>query len=368
MAKQGENGILWCDETWNPLRGCSHVSAGCDHCWAARMATRHESNPLTPQFRGFARAGHWTGKVALIERELEKPLHWRKPKRIAVGLMGDLFRLPDADIDRMFATMAICQQHTFLLLTKQAKRMYEYIASAGNRLGALFKFDMIVARMAPVKKVAAVKRIRVLSFEDSILPMPWPLSNVHLGVSAENQETLNERVPWLLKTPAAYRWLSLEPLLGPVDLSRRMPCSCAFPVRPNQQQCLVCSGTGADHPHLDHVVVGGESGPGARPMHPAWVRQVRDQCQAAGVPFTFKQWGEWAPCEPGQDSVLAQGAVKDQSLGPERVHWLYQDGRHVAVGEGAELPDSEALTMRVGRNASGRLIDGREWDGDVANV
>jgi len=340
--------IEWADETWNPIRGCSPVSAGCAHCWAARMATRHESNPLTPHLLGFARAGKWTGKVALIESELEKPLHWNKPRKIAVGLMGDLFRLPDADIDRVFATMALCQQHTFLLLTKQAQRMYEYITSAETRLRALYAHDMAVARMAPVKKVAAVKRIRALSFEDSILPMPWPLTNVHPGVSAEDQATLDERVPWLLRTPAAHRWLSLEPLLGPVGLSRYMPCSCAFPVIPNQQQCHGCSGTGADHPHLDHVVVGGESGPGARLMHPEWVRQVRDQCVAASVPFLFKQWGEWAPREPHHpDNQPMVRLTRSGNNG--------QDLANAADG-------GDVWMQRVGKRAAGRMLDGRTWD------
>jgi protein gp37 len=277
------------------------------------MATRHESNPLTPQFRGFARAGHWLGKVALIESELEKPLHWRKPKRVAVGLMGDLFRLPDADIDRIFAVMALCPQHTFLLLTKQARRMQEWATS---------KRWHFICEYKP-------------GYSASVI---MPLENVRFGVSAEDQVTLEDRVPWLLKTPAAHRWLSLEPLLGPVKFLPSWIAGYDY-----------SGGYVMTAPRLDHVVVGGESGPGARPMHPDWVRQVRDQCVAAGVPFLFKQWGEFAPRE--QNHPDGQPMIRLTVAG--------RNGQDLAnAGDGRDV-----WMQRVGKRAAGRMLDGRTWEG-----
>lgn len=361
MARQDNHGIIWCDETWNPMRGCSPVSAGCDHCWARRMAARfcaakgfpYNGNIPDPYY-GFvertASGPQWTGKVALIESELEKPLHWRKPRRIAVGLMGDLFRLPFADIDRIYTVMALCPQHTFLLLTKQAKRMAEYSTSMNgrepwsDRVMAIRRATVDYAAMAGYPKDA----------------ITFPLTNVHLGVSAEDQATLEDRVKWLLRTPAAHRWLSLEPLLGPVDLARYIVCQktldecharglwpdCAFP---NRHKCS--NG-------LDHVVVGGESGPGARPMHPDWARKVRDQCQAAGVPFTFKQWGEWLPADQfGADGDKPSIAT----TGGARVIGIWPDGS----SNGLKGADGYMEAYRVGKRAAGRMLDGRTWEGAI---
>ncbi len=319
MAKQGKDGILWCDETWNPMRGCSHVSAGCDHCWAARMATRHEANPVTPHLRGFARDGHWTGKVELIESELEKPLHWRKPKRIAVALMGDLFRLRAEDIDRVFAVMALCPQHTFLLLTKQARRMYKYSEDTA------FRAEMI--------GIEAEYRSGLDRYINGKPRWEFPLCNVHLGVSAENQATLDERVPWLLRTPAARRWLSLEPLLGLVDLQRPYLQLLSESGRSTTSDFRLKIG-------VDLVVVGGESGPGARPMHPDWVLQVRDQCAAASVPFMFKQWGEWAP------NCLCLTKKPCPTIDRPK-------------------PGLPGCMFRCGKKAAGRLLDGRTWEGET---
>jgi len=257
-----KSAIEWTDATWNPVRGCTRVSPGCGGpgkaggCYAERIAARF-SGPGQP-FEGFAeRKGgeaRWTGKVALIEDMLAVPLRWSKPRRIFVNSMSDLFHehLPDGAIDQVFAMMALCPQHTFQVLTKRPERMRDY-----------------------------------LSDQD-----PMPLPNVWLGVSAEDQARADERIPLLLETPAAVRFVSCEPLLGPIDLINLDHTGAQ---RKDQAHGISALWRAAAEiglrTMLDWVICGGESGPVARPMHPDWARSLRDQCQAAGVPFFFKQWG-----------------------------------------------------------------------------
>ncbi|MCP4515067.1 MAG: phage Gp37/Gp68 family protein [Delftia sp.] len=246
-AVSDQTAIEWTDATWNPIRGCSRASEGCRNCYAARMATRL-SGPGRP-YEGLAAGGQWTGKVRVVESELDRPLRWRKPRHVFVCSMSDLFheKVPDQAVMRVWNVMAESTAHTFQVLTKRPRRM---------RLHSLRRWGL----------------------GPQVLPSVW------LGASAENQETLDERVPHLLRTPAAVRWLSCEPLLGPLDL----------------------------RPWLDRlgwIVVGGESGPGARPMRPEWVRDIRDQCIAAGVPFFFKQWGGVRKKEAGR---LLDGRTWDE--------------------------------------------------------
>ena len=232
--------IQWTDATWNPVIGCSHASPGCGHCWAERMATRCASNPVTPQYRGLVRDGHWTGETRLVERALEQPLHWRRPRRIFVCSMGDLFHgaVDDREIERVLSVMAEAPQHTYLLLTKRADRMRSH---------------------AP----------RV------------PMRNVWLGVTAEDQARADERIPILLDTPAAVRFVSVEPMLEAVDMSAFLGGPyVALPgdrVEPSRNA------------GIDWIISGCESGPGARDCDLDWMRSLRDQCVAAGVPYFLKQ-------------------------------------------------------------------------------
>lgn len=239
--------IEWTDEVWNPVTGCSKVSEGCKNCYAERFSHRFgwTKKPWT--------VGNASENVKVHPGRLEQPLQWRKPRKIFVNSMSDLFheQVPFEFIDKVFSIMALVPQHTFQILTKRPERMKEYIAHRA------------------AKEFSHLKHIK------------WPLPNVWLGVSVENQKAADERIPLLLDTPAAVRFLSCEPLLGPVDLERPVPGS--RPVNGVYPPWMI---------HLlDWVIVGGESGPGARPMHPDWVRSLRDQCQQAGVPFFFKQWG-----------------------------------------------------------------------------
>lgn len=248
-------GIEWTDATWNPVTGCTEVSPGCDHCYAKTFAERWRGTPGHYFENGF--------DAQLRHDKLSQPLKWKKPRRIFVNSMSDLFHdaIDDVFLGLVWQVMADCPQHTFQILTKRHARMRSFLKG----------------------------------FE--------PLPNVWLGVSAESQQWADIRIPALLDTPAAVRFISAEPLLGPISLMRWLN-----------------GGFGNVAPDLHWVIVGGESGAGARIMSPDWARDLRDECVAADVPFLFKQWGAWGPT-------------------------------------------NEKDTMqRVGKRAAGRELDGRTWD------
>lgn len=226
--------IEWTNATWNPTLGCSRVSPGCDNCYAVRVAARQ----MQEAHKGLTAGGDWTGEVRCMPERLEQPLRWRDSRMVFVDSMSDLFHpaVPQEFIERVFSVMDEAQRHTFQILTKRPQRMAGLLRSDNNTW--------------PV----------------------WPLPNVWLGVSVEDQRYADLRISHLLATPAAVRFLSIEPLLSPVDITPWIE-------------------TGHDRGGIDWVIVGGESGPGARPMRPDWVRALRDQCDTAGVPFFFKQAG-----------------------------------------------------------------------------
>ncbi len=283
--------IEWTDVTWNPVRGCSRVSPGCENCYAERTAARF-AGPGQP-YEGLVRLGpngpRWTGRVRLVTSggTLDAPLSWRSPRRVFVNSMSDLFHeaLGDLEIAAAFAVMVLCPQHTFQCLTKRADRMRDWMNNIENRIGielhlrtwASFRLDVPIAKAA-----------RAAS-----LPLRWPPPNVWLGVSVEDQQRADERIPLLLETPAAVRFLSVEPLLGPVDL--RQPFQRDFP------DSFDTDGTDPRATWaelLDWVIVGGESGPAARPCDVAWIRSIVEQCRAAAVPVFVKQLGSMPVGEP----------------------------------------------------------------------
>jgi protein gp37 len=260
--------IEWTDATWNPIRGCSPVSAGCANCWAARMANRQRSGA----YYGFVEDGSWTGKVALVPEQLDKPLHRRKPRKIAVALMGDLLH---PNLGCIFGRMAEAPWHTFQVLTKRAKRLRDWSES-------VMHYPKGDRKRRPVHG--------------------WP-PNVWLGVSVEDQATANERIPWLLQTPAAVRWVSYEPALGPVDFASCFDCGyvpAADGLRCGQCAEAPAPSTNRARSQIDWVVIGGESGPGpgARPCSVEWLRSAVRQCQQAGVPVFVKQLGRWVVGNP----------------------------------------------------------------------
>lgn len=319
MAKQGQTGIVWTDETWNPVTGCTKVSQGCKHCYAERDWSRLQH---LPAYKGRA----FTDVVCHPER-LDQPLRWAKPRRIFVNSMGDLFHpdVPDEFIDKVFAVMALAPRHVFQVLTKRPERMRDCMARIGMS----------------AKILDAAARTMGYTFEhDGKCLASWPLPNVWLGVSVEDQAAADERIPLLLQTPAAVRWISAEPLLGPVDLDRLAIDSCDddYTISAISGRRIARYGTKPGAPRLDWVVVGGESGPKARPMHPDWVRSLRDQCAAAVVPFLFKQWGEWAP-----NCLCFRIDACKTTQRPE--------------------PGKPGCMFRCGKRAAGRLLDGVQHDG-----
>lgn len=324
--------IEWADATWNPVTGCTKISPACDNCYAERMAKRLAGRVGYPKDEPF--------RVTLHPDRLDQPLKWKKPKRIFVVSMGDLFHenVPESYIAAIFAVAAAAPQHTFMVLTKRPKRMaawFQWLSAEYNgpcdqnavlqtcfgEYGWADQFDDAVA---------------------SMLDAAWPLPNVWLGVTAEDQQRADERIPWLLKCPAAVRFVSAEPLLGPIDLSLLRACvDCGSLNRHcgllNDEDELYCGACGCKTFYgVDWVIVGGESGQNARPSHPEWFRGLRDQCKAAGVPFFFKQWGEWAPL-PCIDPHFRASEVR--TVGADNVRMC-----------------------RVGKKAAGRLLDGREWN------
>lgn len=296
--------IEWTDATWNPVRGCTKVSPGCDNCYAERITERF----------------HGKGSFATVVRDEEKldlPLTWRKPRRVFVNSMSDLFHdaVSDQFITEVFARMWWAPSHTFQVLTKRHSRMRSLVPRIEERLR---------------------QREEDLALVDCPTPLTWPLPNVWLGVSVEDQKWADIRVPALLDTPAAVRWLSCEPLLGPVVLAEDWI----------ELELQAFGGNGAAcFPRIDWVVVGGESGHGARPMEPNWARGIRDACVAASVPFFFKQWGEWAP-NGWRGIGMARGLMGRERL----VDPVLDDMGHREVIE------------RLGKKRAGRELDGRTWD------
>jgi protein gp37 len=316
--------IEWTEATWNPVTGCSKVSQGCKNCYAERewprlSAPRPNSNIYT---------GRKFTDVQTHPDRLEQPLLWKKPRMIFVNSMSDLFHedVSDGFIADVFNVMAEAKQHTFQVLTKRAERMRDFFCgTSGMGCGGLF--------------------------------MP----NVWLGVSVEDQATANERIPFLLDIQTHVRWISAEPLLGPIDLTQIVGASGETWNVLDRQEAEDAAIEGGCDGIINWVVAGGESGPHARPMHPEWVRSLRDQCAAAEVPFFFKQWGEWAPRSACYHTLPDGKSFAD--LDPGATRWpctrLTESG-----GNGHSLEDcdggDDAYMQRVGKTLAGNLLDGVE--------
>lgn len=271
-------------ETWNPVVGCSIVSPGCTNCYAMTFAGRRlDGNKAAPHYLGTtqpSKAGPvWSGKVALATHKLAEPLKAKKPRCYFVNSMGDLFHesVPDAWIDQVFAVMGRAKQHIFIVLTKRSNRMQQYMNEL-KRSGRWL--DWKWSDTGTHIWDAAVAQF------DRVFESIW------LGVSAERQQEADERIPHLLGTPAAVRLVSIEPMLGPVSLNRIHVPDYGYL---NALDDGYFTDGRPPRRRLDWVIVGGESGANARPMHPCWARQIRDQCAAAGVPFFMKQMDKREP-------------------------------------------------------------------------
>jgi protein gp37 len=338
--------IEWTDRTWNPVRGCSVISPGCVNCYAMKQAHRF-SGPgrAYDGLTKLTKAGpQWTGIIRTVESALLEPLSWRKPQRVFVNSMSDLFHegVPFEFVDKVFATMAQSWRHTFQILTKRADRMREYIATPGRK----YRVDERTPP-APVGE------------------WPWPLPNVWLGVSVEDQKHADERIPQLLQTPAAVRFISAEPLLGPVNVEPYVRNTRTIHVSVDVEGALAnrsfgfftengrtlsareaeerlkilrfqgvrrisaangeCVGfsdqtgcPGHQHPRLDWLIVGGESGHGARVCSQLWIRSIVQQCRSASVPVFVKQIGKMSAF--GEPSVNGGFRPKD-GKGGDPAEW-----------------------------------------------
>jgi len=275
--------IEWATAVWNPVTGCTKVSEGCRNCYAEGIANRFWGE------RKFT-------DVRCLPYRLKQPAKLKGHQRVFVNSMSDIFhnRVEYEFIKDIWSVMLANPQHTFMILTKRADRMAETV-------------DLLL--------------------RDGFGVLP----NIWMGVSAENQQAYDERAPYLLQTPAAVRFLSLEPLLSAIDLAL------LGTIPHSKPYSIVVS-------KIDWVIVGGESGTRARPMHPNWVRSIRDQCQEANVPFFFKQWGEWQ---------LTNEREEMKQDGNERLTSIDVPG---AIGY------NKAWFRRVGKKNAGRLLDGRTWD------
>jgi len=264
--------IEWTDETWNPVTGCTQISPGCENCYALRMSRRLQAMGVDNYRNGFELTTH--------DHVLEKPLSWKKPRKVFVNSMSDLFHR-DVPVEFIERVLGVCRQahwHQFQILTKRTQRL----AREADR------FD-------------------------------WP-DNVWMGTSVESQD-YTFRVDHLRQVPAAVRFISFEPLIGPVNR--------------------------VDLSGIDWAIVGGESGPGSRPSHPDWFRKLRKLCEKQGTAFFFKQYGDYAPAPEGTEEkkivkIGRQGDVRDRDDKKPR--------------------KTDAAVVRMGKGNAGRTLDGQTWD------
>lgn len=339
-----KSNIEWTDASWTPIRArnrktgkigwhCEHATTGCEFCYAESMNKRLGTGiPFKPGHRNDI-------EIFLDEEMVTAPLRWRKPRMVFVCSMTDLFAdfVTDEWISHVFVIMAMAHQHTFQVLTKRADRMQAFLS------------EWSPERLEDLTSDFGYSRLDV--------PEEWPLPNVWLGISAERQQEADERIPLLLQTPAAVRFVSLEPLLGAIDLTR---VSFGEGDPRHKRDALAGQafmyGTGVNgHPdvtirtqlekpmtHLDWVITGGESGPNARVTNPGWFGSIRDQCKAAGVALFHKQNGAWSfETRAGTEVILPD----------------LDDNQCALWGDGAT---NHIVATRVGKKAAGRLLDGVE--------
>lgn len=340
-------------ETWNPIRAtnkqtggtghfCVKVSAGCQNCYAADFQKRF-NNKVRYAAQDADKVELFLDEIALL-----KPLHWKKPRTIFVCSMTDLFYEGHDDewINRVWAVMALCPQHTFIILTKRPERMSKFL-NKDDRDEAIGYRGYEIAE----EHGGDTLRMPALIHRGHPPRGSWPLPNVWLGVSVEDQAAANQRIPVLLDTPAAVRFLSVEPLLGPVNIEPWIgEAICASTYQAAGESFDRCDMTGNPCDGISWVIVGGESGHNARPMHPDWARSLRDQCKAAGVPFFFKQWGAFAP-----------GYSDDKGFVAHSERYL-PDGTDMF--DRLDPKKAYETTAKVGKKRAGRSLDGvehNEW-------
>ena len=346
--------IEWTDATLNPFRArnretgkvgwhCEHASEGCRHCYAEKINLRLGTGlPFTRQSSDLV-------DLYLDERTLFAPLRWQRPRRIFITSMSDLAAefVTQEMLDKLFAMIALAPRHTFQLLTKRIDLLRAYLEDRSKpdehgHPAEDIRVHLTAWANTPSRRWTWPQELR-LSAGKYCKAIAWPLPNAWIGTSVEDQRNTDERIPDLLAAPAAVRFLSVEPMIGKVDITpwlwgparpcadcpRDLDCDCYFETRKSYGE-----------PSIDWVICGGESGPEARPMDVAWPRSLRDQCVGAKVPYFYKQHGEWAPA-------------------PDTLN--FSESEAWADGKRVEHFSSGNSAVRLGKKAAGRLLDGREW-------
>lgn len=383
----GDTSIEWATKTWGIVLGCKRVSEGCLNCYAISTAWRWAHSPnakVRALYEGLTAHPEgervdWTGVVRPIPGRLPDPFGWRDPERVFVNSQSDLFHpaVPVDFIAHAFAVMALTPRHTYQILTKRPDIMLKMLAAPSFSARVADAAHLIAyGESLTLTRAARTAAAAAYAEWEPAAPgavttrrMPWPLPNVWLGTSAEDQDTADDRIPKIVdpRLPATVRWVSLEPLLGPINLDRPR-CDThdrdEIAVDANGQEwCGECAADGwtgeMSFGHwldplnggLGWVVAGGESGPSARPAHPQWFRDIRDQCADAGVPFVFKQWGNYAPTSQYGESLMSDLVVNPDGTSVAR--------KDVDLSAVQRWP---ALMRRGSKKANGRLLDGRTHD------
>jgi len=308
--------IEWATEVYNPVTGCTPVSAGCEHCYARRMATRLRGRFGYPQDDPFKVTLHPDRVDEYLDLPKNHPYGWKKPRMVFCCSMGDFFH-PQVPLEfqaRVLNVMVKCPQHIFIILTKREEQLASFNRACGWSKKA------------------------------------YP--NIWLGISAEDQPNLDRRIIELLKVDAAKRIVSIEPMLGAVNLHSQQDW---LPTLIPSTKTKLFSYRNNFILTIDWVICGGETGPGARPMHPDWPRQVKDQCVEAGVPFFFKSWGEWAIEHPENYCRLSKRRFSHDSVG------LLPDGSEYDPRQPDQFQVTTSL-FRIGKEKAGRLLDGKVWE------
>lgn len=329
--------IEWCcrpgtiPETWNPTTGCNKVSQGCKNCYAEIMHRRLQAMGQKKYSKPFLNGAQEHNDYQL----LTMPLRWKKPRTVFVNSMSDLFHynISFNFIDKVFAVMALAVDHTFIILTKRPHLMLKYF-SVGK--------EALIERWANATYKVGTEEPIGISYDDdpdyascwinNAIPQRWPLPNVWLGVSVEDQTAADQRIPLLIQTPATVRFLSCEPLLDGINFHKVI-----IPTVLGNMKGPALYG-------IDWVIAGGESGHNARPMNPHWVRSIRDQCKAVYVPFFFKQWGEYVPFQNGVNNTLYCAA--GDTFGNYPVSHKQDD----------------VIYAKPGKHKAGRKLDGQEYN------
>lgn len=335
--------IEWCDSTFNPWMGCTKVSPACDHCYAERDTSRFKTVVWgAGQERKRTSASNW-----------KLPIKWNAEPfyQCECGWRGHDASTAGTGLTDGMPSCPVCDS----LNLKEARRRVFCASLADvfdNEVPEQWRYDLwqLIHATPNLDWLLLTKRIGNAKQPEVYRNLSWP-RNVWLGATICNQQEADRDIRKLLSVPVTVRFLSMEPLLGPVDLSQWLDIIQYEDGAPWGRRNI-----GHLHDMLDWVIVGGESGPAARPMNPQWVRDLRDQCQAAGVPFLFKQWGEWASAGLGRDGDPGQFAI----------HWPHDDGQwfmHENYPRQFTMFGSDALMKRVGKRNAGRLLDGRTHDG-----